>query len=329
MVGGNVLHASTTPARSVRSPGPYEIRRYDARLRSQVLDLQGHLWHSDASVNDAYLEWKYYRNPYMDDPVIHVALSKGQVVGMRGVYGAKWEVGNPAQQFIIPCAGDLVVAPDHRDVGLLLKILEAAAIDLATSYPVAYVKGRAQRLPSMYVFSLSAGPASQLASLLTGWRNVGYLEPATRQSSSLRGERWLARQAGAWLPERLVPVFSLAADAARDLLSAAEQRAATSLDPELGPAGGRDRLARIASFSWTGMRPAFAVGVTSPSRRSLGPRRWPRSFNDSAATGVFGTCVMQNTSTGGFRILCPGIGSCSGRTAGSRATSFCRPRSVE
>src|SRR5438045_1584051 len=111
----------------------YEIVRYGPEFRPQVVELQTHLWSPDVALNSACLEWKHERNPYMKTPFIHLGLSAGRVVGMRGIYGAKWQIGCPAQTFLAPGAGDLVSAPDHRNSGLVAKIMETAADDLVDS----------------------------------------------------------------------------------------------------------------------------------------------------------------------------------------------------
>src|SRR5262245_47034570 len=160
----------------------YEIVKYCSEFKQQVVKLQTHLWGPDVAVNSAYLEWKYERNPYMKTPFIHLALSAGQVVGMRGMYGAQWQIGCPAQTFLAPCAGDLVLAPDHRNRGLVTKIMETAADDLADN-------------GYSYTFNFSAGLATQLGSLTTGWHSVGPLEMAHFRSLPIRG-----REYGSHLP---------------------------------------------------------------------------------------------------------------------------------
>jgi len=153
----------------------YEIVRYSPEFKAAVVKLQTHLWSPDVAVNRAYLEWKYDRNPYMETPFIHLALHGGRVVGMRGMYGARWEIGRPAQTFLVPCAGDLVILPEHRNRGLARKIIETAADDLAAS-------------GHTYAFSLSASLVTQVSSLTAGWRSVGALETAARRTA--RGNAW-------------------------------------------------------------------------------------------------------------------------------------------
>jgi hypothetical protein len=95
----------------------YEAVKYNPEHKKQVIELQKHLWSPDVDVNDvnaAYFEWKYERNPYMDSPFLSLALYEGRVVGMGGMFGAKWQIGNPSQTFLCPRSVDSLVAPDHR-----------------------------------------------------------------------------------------------------------------------------------------------------------------------------------------------------------------------
>ncbi|MEE8555494.1 MAG: GNAT family N-acetyltransferase, partial [bacterium] len=138
----------------------YEIVRYRPEFRTQVLELETHLWSSDVAVNSAYLKWKYEQNPYSDTPLIYVALAEGKVVGMRGMYGALWQIGESGQTLPGLCGADMVVAPEHRRRGLFTKINTVAMNDLA-------------RINHGYAFNFSAAPITFHASLRTGWRTVG------------------------------------------------------------------------------------------------------------------------------------------------------------
>ena len=84
----------------------YEIVKYHPEFKRQVVELQRHLWGPDVALNAAYLEWKYERNPYLDGPHIYLALCGGLVVGMRGWFGCKWQIGYPSQTFPGLCGGD-------------------------------------------------------------------------------------------------------------------------------------------------------------------------------------------------------------------------------
>jgi len=149
----------------------YEIVKYHPEFKRQIVELQRHLWGPDVALNAAYLEWKHEHNPYVETPLIHLALYGGQVVGMRGMYGAKWQIGHPCQTFLGLCAGDSVIAPDHRNRGLFTKITRAALDDLTNSNYT-------------YIFNLSANSVTFLGSLATGWRGIGPLQTVQRRCAN-------------------------------------------------------------------------------------------------------------------------------------------------
>ncbi len=138
----------------------YEFVLYRPEFRAQVLDLQTHLWNPDTKVNAAYLRWKYEENPLCETPLIFVALDRENVVGMRGVYGANWMVGNPPAPVPALCCGDLVVAPEHRGRLLFFPIMQAAIEELA-------------RRNYRYLFSMSGNAVTRALSLLDGFQKVG------------------------------------------------------------------------------------------------------------------------------------------------------------
>lgn len=132
-----------------------------------MLDLQTHLWSPSLSLNAAYFEWKYERNPYMTAPLIYLAIHEGRLAGMRGFFGVQWEAGSSGQKFPALYADDAVVAPEHRQSGLMNMIMTEAFKDLAIrQYD--------------YVVSLSAGGIMFRQSLSTGWRNAGWVQPMRR-----------------------------------------------------------------------------------------------------------------------------------------------------
>ena len=147
----------------------YEVVRYRPQLRRQVAALQRHLWRGDEATNAAYLEWKYERNPYLPAPLIYLALDGDRVVGMRGMYGSCWEIGPRGERFLIPCADDFVIAPEHRNRGLFGRIMTAAFTDLAAE-------------GHRCAFSLSPGPVTLAGSLVSGWRSLGPVHEVRRKT---------------------------------------------------------------------------------------------------------------------------------------------------
>lgn len=165
----------------------YEIVRYQPEFKEEVSKLLEVLWSRNPGVNAACLEWKYERNPYHSEPLLYLALDRGRVVGMRGMAGAKWEVDVGRQQFVIPCACDLAIAPDHRNRGLISKIMRFAIDDL-------------RQRGTEYVFNLSAGQITFLNSLAMGWRSIGPLQRATRVNQREMPRDRMKRLLGRWPP---------------------------------------------------------------------------------------------------------------------------------
>lgn len=165
----------------------YEIVRYRQEFKEGVLKLLEGLWGPSPALNAACLEWKYERNPYQSEPLLYLALHGGRVVGMRGMCGAKWEAGMPPEQFVIPCAADLVIAPEHRNRGVISKIMRFAFDDL---------KARGTE----YVFNLSAGGVTFLNSLAMGWRSIGCLQKVSREDTREPAKERLKRFLGRWPP---------------------------------------------------------------------------------------------------------------------------------
>ena len=187
-------------ARATDRPTRYEIVPYSVGFKSQVAELQRHLWSSNPSLNQDYLEWKYERNPYLQPPLIFLALSGADVVGMRGVIGSRWELGSPSRSVVLPYATDLVTRPDHRSRGLITSLLKSPFKELAAR-------------DYQYVINLSASPMTLAVSLRLGWRSAGDAGLVVRRgwgwSREHQAHRILHRMPGLWrFADRLAPVVS-------------------------------------------------------------------------------------------------------------------------
>ena len=176
---------------------PYEIIRYRPEFRDRIIEVQKYLWSDDTVLNAEYFAWKHVDNPHSDDIPIFLAVLDGQVVGMRGLMGAAWQIGRSSETFLCPCVCDSVVIPSHRRRGLLQKILAPAMEDLAD-------RGRS------LAFNLSASPIAYFSFLKMGWRLVGPYKPwrwQTRSKSIARGVRGFMRgRPGIWrYADRRIP----------------------------------------------------------------------------------------------------------------------------
>jgi GNAT superfamily N-acetyltransferase len=138
----------------------YRFVRYHPKYQEGVVQLQTALWSPDLATNANYLTWKYEQNPYLDEPLIYLALYKERVVGMRGLCGARWEIGHTGQSVSMPCAGDTTTDPEHRGRGLARQILQLTQTDTALAvFP--------------YMLGLSAAAPVYFCALSEGWRLIG------------------------------------------------------------------------------------------------------------------------------------------------------------
>lgn len=170
--------AGTVVRDTVKRPVPrhgdgVEIVRYKAAHKSAVAQLQCLLWSKDPDQNIRYLEWKYEANPFAREPCLYLAFQSGRLIGMRGFYASRWELGRPARQHDILVADDLVLEKSHRNQGHVHQIMQTALADLDE-------RGEA------FVFNLSGGPLTVLSSLAMGWKSVGHLEPIEHWGTTAR-----------------------------------------------------------------------------------------------------------------------------------------------
>jgi hypothetical protein len=146
----------------------YRFELFEPSLLDQVAKLRKQLWGRSLASNRAYLRWKYLENPYLSDPLIYVIRLGDEVVGMRGMYGTRWDVPGLDRAPILPCAADSGIRTDHRDSGLFGDF---------TAFALADLKDRGYR----FVINLSATPANYVTSIMTmGWRKIGSYDPIIR-----------------------------------------------------------------------------------------------------------------------------------------------------
>ena len=138
----------------------YHVRRYDTADRDAVLDLQSLHWGPERSLNDQLFAWKYERNPWQRTPRLYLVFHGEELIAMRGFYGSRWEAGSPPETFDIPCAGDLVIRPEHRDRGVFTHLMRFVMDDESTA-------------DAPFFFNLSAGAPTRLGGLTLGWRDIG------------------------------------------------------------------------------------------------------------------------------------------------------------
>lgn len=203
----------------------YEIVRYDPRFKPQVLELKGDQ-QPPPETRAAHFEWAYERNPYLESPLIYLAFHGEQLVGMRCLFGTKWQIGDKSDCLIVPCNADTFILPEHRTRGVFQKMTSFMLADLAEqSYS--------------YIFNLSAGSATHINSLLMGWRSVCGLEMMERGGRLSRQIRQL-RQFVSKRPRLRTTARYLKARIPHGLATQQERpwKTAVSAHKELTPTGG-------------------------------------------------------------------------------------------
>jgi len=152
----------------------YEIVPYRPALRPGIVGLYRHLIGCDDARNDSYFRWKHEENPYTAEPLVYAALIGGEVAGIRGFQGARWQIGESDVTADWLAACDLVIHPRHRGRKLFDQIMSFALADLA-------------RRGYELTLSWSANPITRALQLRSGWQLVG--DYATWQVRTLRASR--------------------------------------------------------------------------------------------------------------------------------------------
>jgi GNAT superfamily N-acetyltransferase len=138
----------------------YDVVPYESHHRDQVLDLQAIHWGADRERNDQLFTWKYEQNPWLRTPKLYLVFHSGELIAMRGFWGSRWEAGSPAMAADILGAGDLVIAPGHRDRGVFTLLMRHVVEDPSNA-----------NVP--FLFNLSASAPTRLGALSMGWRDIG------------------------------------------------------------------------------------------------------------------------------------------------------------
>jgi acyl carrier protein len=216
---------------------------YSPAYKDAVAELQRGLWSSDVERNRRYLEWKHEQNPYGSAPRIYLLLRGDELIGMRGFYPSRWQVGAPSRELDVLVADDLVLAEEHRSEGMVTALMQAALGDL-------------RREGVEYVLNLSGGQVTVLGSLAMGWRSAGSLDPVERIESGRRfGPSLRARAASLPVLGRIARATGLGASAGSgplarfdarvgEILAAAGERVELSATPR--PKAMADLIGRIA-----------------------------------------------------------------------------------
>ncbi|WP_435180821.1 GNAT family N-acetyltransferase [Halorussus sp. AFM4] len=220
--------------------GPeYEVRPYEPGDREAFCALFERVLGGRAS--EAWFDWKYRSNPYVDRVPILVAETGGEVVGARAFLPLALRVEGEEYLAFQPC--DTVVAPDHRRRGLFTRMTETAldryadAVDCYFNFPNRYSLPGNRKL---------------------GWAVVGERSTHYRVQNPAA---WLSDAVPAAVPDRLGDAAATAGRRAAESYFAARKRLASSPSPlsaALGTAGAAEAEAESGeeiAVRWHGRVP--------------------------------------------------------------------------
>jgi GNAT superfamily N-acetyltransferase len=155
---------ATSPAKGRRvssSPHEVDIVGFDPELLDCAAELYTTLHGGTAELNHDYLVWKYTRNPYLANPLVHFAMRSGELVGMYGTMGTCWELRGNRHMLAYGC--ELGVDPRFQRQGIARQLQRVHIDEL-----------RARGLG--IAFSLSGGPIGTSAQVAGGWHVVAMLD---------------------------------------------------------------------------------------------------------------------------------------------------------
>ncbi|HEX6790792.1 MAG TPA: GNAT family N-acetyltransferase [Candidatus Krumholzibacteria bacterium] len=212
-----------------------EVIRYDPSLKEELVDFRRVTYETGFPESRDYLDWKYEQNPYIGETLFYIARAGGRIIGMRGMYGTKWECGRERDAVVLPCADDFVVDPEHRNSGVVTLIMRDALADLA-------------RRGYDYVLNTSGGRITVMSSLAAGWRSAGAVEPMVRRSTPER-----ARQVVRARVRRVPGLWRLARSKSANLISSPEPfRRVDAMGRVATPTGGSivaETMPRVAAMA--------------------------------------------------------------------------------
>jgi hypothetical protein len=169
----------------------YKIIPYEQQYHFEVLRLLVDLWGEDIHLSNAYFEWKYLNNPYVQSPYIYLVFFDDKLVGVRSFCVTHWQVGNPGHSFLCLTDADTVIHPDFRRKGVFSIINNYAMKELLSK-------------TYNYIITLSANRGSAAAVLKMGWKNVGFIQTAYYSDSPPKNKWEIFRKI-----IRRIPVFRL------------------------------------------------------------------------------------------------------------------------
>lgn len=136
----------------------YEIKRYQPVFKSDIINLLEYMWKGSENKRRKIFEWKYNKNPFLNEPYAYVALHDNKVIGFRGFFPTKFLFNNEVILMLSP--SDTIVNPTHRRKGLFNKMTKYAIKEISKDAKI------------NFFLNLSSNQYSTPGYLKLGWEQV-------------------------------------------------------------------------------------------------------------------------------------------------------------
>ena len=134
---------------------------YDPSFKDRLIDFLGTgLNWSDLSrrERDELFEWKYEKNPYLDESLVFLALSDDKIVGHRAFVVQKFKA---KKEYLMGTPADALVHPDHRRQGIFSRL---------TDFSIEHIS---ENDLLDFLISLSSTKESSKGNMKAGFRPLG------------------------------------------------------------------------------------------------------------------------------------------------------------
>jgi hypothetical protein len=139
------------------------ITEYSQKYRDQVISFLKHKW-SNISYQQRYdlFAWRYEKNPYVNEPLIYIALYNDEIIGVRAYVVQKFVYNKLV--FNVASAADAVVHPSFRNMGIFSKL---------NKYSVNHINDNYELYKIYCILNLSSNELSTHLNLKHGWKPLG------------------------------------------------------------------------------------------------------------------------------------------------------------
>lgn len=137
---------------------------------NEIAELKAQNWDLGTDKFKRYIRWNYIERPHSKPPILYIARSGDEIIGIRGFYESNWRIG-PVKLFSSLTPADFLIKHEYRNTGIYHQMLSHIDKDIEQSnYP--------------YLFNFNATPVNLLGCLSTGWKSIGKINSINKRFDS-------------------------------------------------------------------------------------------------------------------------------------------------